>query len=392
MAFALSLGRIARIACRAANTRPSCFSSPWPQQLRPAYAVCGAAGQDHGAGSVTQALAVASALESVGLPPSSIAALSESIQAQSEPCNLRCTIADVSGRDADAVAETLLSFGALSASVEEYRPPGATQQEIFDDGQTRKVWDRCTVVALFDTQHDVASTVRQVESTLCTGPLEFVLDSVADQEWEDAIKASYQPVQVCDGLWIVPDWCEPADEGAINIRMEPGLAFGTGEHATTRLCMRFLKSLDLEGKLLVDYGTGSGVLAIGALQMGAAFAAGTDTDPLSIKAATRNAALNGVDECFAVVQCQPTADGPDPFAKLPLPEAYDICVANILRGPLLELRRRLASYVKPGGTIALSGILVGQVPTVQAAYAEHFTDMRVTSDGAWALLTGTKKP
>lgn len=175
--------------------------------------------------------------------------------------------------------------------------------------------------------------------------------------------------------WIVPSWCEPVDASAINLRLDPGLAFGTGSHATTRMCLRWLTSQISGGETLLDYGCGSGILAIAAAKLGAACVSGTDVDAQAITASRDNATLNEVDARF---------DAPDAFATA----TYDVVVANILANPLQLLAPLLAARVRVGGRILLSGILAAQVDAVIAAYRRWFTiDVWNTEEG-WVALAG----
>eukprot|EP00879_Flechtneria_rotunda_P033157 GHRR01036694.1.p1 GENE.GHRR01036694.1~~GHRR01036694.1.p1 ORF type:complete len:182 (+),score=51.90 GHRR01036694.1:303-848(+) len=169
----------------------------------------------------------------------------------------------------------------------------------------------------------------------------------------------------------------------------------SGEHPTTRLCLRLLASLSLQGSTVMDYGTGSGILAIAALLLGAESAVGTDTDPLAVRAAEANAALNGVACKLRVVRCGPNLNDLDPLLQLSGKgqdgNTFDLVVANILRGPLVELQPRLTAYCKPGGQIALSGILDAQAPDVIEAYSPGFEGFQVHTDGGWALVTARSK-
>lgn len=278
---------------------------------------------------------------------------------------------------------------------EEFRPAGGNEQQIFADG-SGKTWDRCTVTALFPSEHDIQQTLQTVQDVLQVSIDQHKVEQVPDQEWVDAMKDSYQPTKVCDGLWILPDWCEPPQPDALNIRIAPGLAFGTGEHSTTRLCLQWLFTNQdkVKGAHVMDYGAGSGVLAVAALLLGAASAVGTDVDPLAVKAAQDNAALNSVSDRLTALHCLPSVQDPDPLQALAPgggTQTFDICIANILRGPLLDLQPRLSGYVKPGGHVLLSGILTSQVERVQAAYSSTFHKMEHAEENSWALLTGVRQ-
>ncbi|KXZ41329.1 hypothetical protein GPECTOR_547g556 [Gonium pectorale] len=330
--------------------------------------------------------------------------------AEIEATCLRCTLRSVSGEVAEELGDMLLAMGAQSVVVQEHRPPGGPEQEIFDDGQSR-LWDRCDLMAHFPLEADVEGTLLLAAEAAGLpadlSQLSFGVEPVANESWVEQIKASYVPLQLSDDLWVIPEWSQPVDPGATNIVLQPGVAFGTGEHPTTRLCLRELRRLGAGGKLagaaVCDYGTGSGVLAIAALKYGASRAVGTDIDSLAVKAAQRNGALNGFEPpAFSVLQVGGGIDEPEPLAEAaPGGEAegggggkaasFDVVVANILRGPLVELQPRLARYVRPGGLLLLSGILAEQAEEVAAAYASEFGGFEMRTDAQWALLTATKK-
>uniref|UniRef100_A0A383VKK8 ETFB lysine methyltransferase n=1 Tax=Tetradesmus obliquus TaxID=3088 RepID=A0A383VKK8_TETOB len=329
-----------------------------------------------------------------GVSPAGMHAFSAASAAAAEaslPSSLCATFSAVSGDIAEQLSDCLLGLGAQSVVVQEARAEGQPEQEKF--GAEAGLWDSCQVLAHFPLEHNVDETVAAVQDILELPGLSFELEEVVDQEWVEQIKASYVPVQIAEGLYIVPEWSEPADPAALNIRLTPGVAFGTGEHPTTKLCLRYLAGQDLQGCSVCDYGTGSGVLAIAALLMGASSAVGTDTDPLAVRAAEANAGLNGMQGRFSVVGCGANLDDADPLLQLEpsTPRLFDVVVANILRGPLLELQPRLTAYCRPGGRLALSGILAEQAPDVVAAYSPYFEDFQVSTEGSWALVTARRK-
>lgn len=395
----LCAGRTWHLTC-AKNSHQTRQLIPAPKASLPKSATrlttCGcihAATASDAISPVSSVLATAKELADAGVSAAGLAAFAE--KSSRIPFLLRCRIIDIPGDQADALSDCLMSFGALSASTEEFNAPGQPEQEIFLDG-SGKTWDRCIVTGLFASEHDIDQTLQAAQDILQLSISQHDIQEVPDQEWLNAMKDSYQPTEVCKGLWIVPDWCEPTEPSALNVRMAPGLAFGTGEHSTTRLCLQWLFSNQdkLQGAHVMDYGTGSGVLAVAALLMGAASAVGTDIDPLAVKAANDNARLNGVGHRLTTVQCSPSVQGPDPVEGMMFqhqPVQFDICMANILRGPLLDLQPRLSSYVKPGGQLLLSGIFESQVEKVQAAYQCNFGVMQHKGEKSWALLTGVKQ-
>ena len=176
---------------------------------------------------------------------------------------------------------------------------------------------------------------------------------VPDQDWVRATQAQFAPLEITPALWIVPSWCDPVDPSAINLALDPGLAFGTGSHPTTRLCLRWLARELRGGETVLDYGCGSGILAIAASRLGAARVVGTDIDPQAIAASRANAKRNGVDAAFVPVDALASDE-----------TAFDVVVANILANPLISLAPALARRLRCGGRIVLSGILDAQADAV----------------------------
>jgi ribosomal protein L11 methyltransferase len=192
----------------------------------------------------------------------------------------------------------------------------------------------------------------------------------------------------------------------VKLILEPGLAFGTGDHPTTRLCLKWLQALHIKANTttsgtnntvrVMDYGTGSGVLAVAALLLGATTAIGTDVEHLAVRSATQNAALNNVDDRFTALQCGVDLNAPEPMEEQGYPveerlQAFQIVVANILRGPLVELAPRLAQYAGPNAVLGLSGILETQAPEVIEAYSPWFDNFQVQTEESWALVTAVKR-
>lgn len=191
----------------------------------------------------------------------------------------------------------------------------------------------------------------------------------------------FAPMRFGERLWIVPSWSEAPDPQAVNLKLDPGLAFGTGTHETTALCLEWLDRADLAGKTVLDFGCGSGVLAIAALLLGADSATGTDIDPQALTASMDNARNNGVVDNLHLYLPE----------KMPADFGCDVLVANILAGPLVELAAQLASYCRPGATLALSGILAEQADSVREAYAPWFDLTPTTQQGDWVRIDGVRK-
>ena len=297
-----------------------------------------------------------------------------------------------------ALGDIFLSTGASSVSTTDADLGTENEKEIFssntfeeaasDEVQSR-VWDSCDVQAYFPSRDVARSSIEAAEEILGT-TLDVTYGSSKSNDWVQVVKDSFTPTKIAEGLYIVPDWCDSVDSSAVNIVLEPGIAFGTGEHPTTRMCLRWLKKTLArrgETELVVDFGCGSGVLAIGALVMGAKRAVGVDLAAQAVQSSIDNAKLNGVEDRLVTM----LGDGTDSGTPGANGQA-DIVVANILIGPVLDLEELLAGYCKPGGSIALSGILYSeeQSNAVVAKYSKHFTDIEVWEEDGWACVHGTR--
>ena len=277
---------------------------------------------------------------------------------------------------AEALGEVLLELGALSVTVEDARA-GTPDEEPHWDG-ARRPWGNSRLSALLPEGHSVETVLRR--AALETGLTElpaYELTDVPDADWVRQTQAQFVPIRVTDRLWIVPRWHEPPDPHAVNLRLDPGMAFGTGSHPTTRLCLRWLAAEVRGGETVLDYGCGSGVLAIAAAALGAGRVLGTDLDPQAVAASRENAAGNGVRADFSLPEDLPAT-------------IADLTVANILANPLKMLAPLLASRTQRGGRLALSGILEAQTEEMIAAYAP-WIPLRVTDrEEGWVCLTGER--
>ncbi|GMH40186.1 hypothetical protein BSKO_08090 [Bryopsis sp. KO-2023] len=296
-----------------------------------------------------------------------------------------CILDRVPGDQVDWITDELMGMGAVSVSVEQSRQPGETEQKIYS-GESQKLWNMCQLSARFLDATDAVTIGRTLKEAFSIAQIQCQKETLEDKDWVDHVKSSYKPMEIVKGWWVVPDWCSPPEPAAKNILLEPGLAFGTGDHPTTRLCVEELTSMDLKGCSVMDYGTGSGVLAIAALMAGAKRAVGVDIDPLSVESARANVELNGFSGKFEAAEC---VDGGEPLISTAAP--FDVCVANILKGPLVELAPRLAKYVKPNGVIVLSGVLTEQIPSILEAYGSEFRDLKTRCQEEWGVITGIKK-
>ena len=276
--------------------------------------------------------------------------------------------------------------GALSITLLDADADTPDEAAIFEPGVGEApLWRALTLLALFEADIDRrAVTQALLEAMPDVAPNRIAFCEVADQDWERAWMDRYRPMQFGRRLWIYPWNIEPTDEHAAEstiVRLDPGLAFGTGTHPTTALCLEWLDRLDLAGKTVLDYGCGSGVLAIAALKLGATRAIGIDNDPQALMASRDNAGRNGVAGHLELLTPDTLTDA----------TRCDVLVANILASPLGELAPRFAALCKPDAPFALSGILVGQETELLARYREcGFTALQASSREGWLRIEGRR--
>ncbi|MDZ7751654.1 MAG: 50S ribosomal protein L11 methyltransferase [Gammaproteobacteria bacterium] len=277
----------------------------------------------------------------------------------------------VTADQADDLVAALEAEGALSVTLAD----AGDEPQYQSDPLAAPLWRATWVTGLFAADRDPAAVVDGVAAGWSGTLPDPVVECLPDQEWELAWKDGFEALYYGNRLWVVPNWLEPPDPRAVNIRMDPGLAFGTGTHPTTALCLEWLDRRDLDGARVVDYGCGSGILAIAALRLGAAQAWATDIDSRAMDATADNARHNGVAHRLHVT------------APLEIPGgSADVVVANILAGPLVDLVPTLEGLLAPAGTLLLSGLLEEQMGEVEAAYAPRLEPTaRLLRDG-WALL------
>lgn len=283
----------------------------------------------------------------------------------------------ISPEQAETYEDALLAVGAVSVTFMD-----AEDQPIFEpDLGTTPLWSHTHLLALFEADTDQAELLTQLQ--LLTGatlpPHQF--EHLEDQDWERSWMDNFKPMRFGQRLWIVPSWHAAPEPEAVNLLLDPGLAFGTGTHPTTALCLEWLDGQDLAGCQLLDFGCGSGILALAALLLGVEHAVGTDIDFQALEASRDNAGRNNIDPArFALYLPE----------QLP-PVPADVLVANILAGPLVALAPQLSSLVKPGGRLALSGILAEQGEEVAAAYRQDFDlDPLAVRDG-WVRISGRRR-
>ncbi|MDO5687019.1 MAG: 50S ribosomal protein L11 methyltransferase [Neisseria sp.] len=282
--------------------------------------------------------------------------------------------------DAEALSDALMEHGALSSAIEDAHAGTAEEQAIFGEpGEETGLWQHSLVLTLFAQDADVEAILQAACKDVGIAVPPYEAGDVPEQDWVRLTQAQFDPIRISGRLWIVPSWHTAPDSDAVNLKLDPGLAFGTGSHPTTRLCLQWLDRHLQAGQTVLDYGCGSGILAIAALKFGAASADGIDIDPQAIMAAQANASDNQVSARFAL---------PD---ELDIDQGYDVVLANILANPLRMLGAMLARYTRSGGSIVLSGILEEQADEIMAIYAEWF-DMDVpVSDEGWVCLSGRKR-
>lgn len=283
----------------------------------------------------------------------------------------------ISPEQAETYEDALLEVGAVSVTFMD-----AEDQPIFEpELNTTPLWTHTHLLALFEADAEPASVFAHLELLTGAALPEHHAEVIEDQDWERSWMDNFHPMRFGQRLWIVPSWHAAPEPGAVNLLLDPGLAFGTGTHPTTALCLEWLDGQDLKGQNVLDFGCGSGILAIAALLLGAEQAVGTDIDVQALEASRDNARRNGV------------ADAQFPlYLPQDLPQVQsDVLVANILAGPLISLAPQLTGLVKPGGLLALSGILAEQGEEVAAAYAAAFDLDPIANRDGWVRISGRRR-
>lgn len=280
---------------------------------------------------------------------------------------------------AEALSDFLMELGALAVTLLD-----ADDNPILEPkpGET-PLWDNLIVLALFDANVETVLLDKVLANSDYSQHFgeSYQWEIIRDQDWERAWMDNFKPMQFGEKVWIVPSWCEPPEQNAVNIKLDPGLAFGTGTHPTTSLCLQWLDSQDLTNKTLIDYGCGSGILAIAALLLEAKKVYAVDIDPQAITATQDNLQRNEIAENRL------TLGLPE---QITLPQA-DILIANILAEPLRQLAESIANSVKSGGNLVLSGLLIEQADAIADIYQQWFDMEPVAIEGDWARLHGIKR-
>lgn len=285
---------------------------------------------------------------------------------------LRLTL-DTDHSHTEQVSEALEAAGAIAVTLED-----AADQPLFEPGPGETpLWNEVVVVGLFNADVDTDRVRAQLAARIDPATLDTLrIEPLEDRDWNRAWMDRFAPMQFGRRTWIVPSWCEAPEPAAVNIALDPGMAFGTGTHPTTALCLEWLDAADLQGKRVLDYGCGSGVLAIAAALLGAREVWAIDNDPQALLASRDNAQRNGVS-----IHTGLPKDTPD--------DRFDIVIANILAGPLVELAPVLLARLQAGGELVLSGLLPEQAETIATAYAPRCVlDERVQRED-WMRMSGT---
>ena len=278
---------------------------------------------------------------------------------------------------ADKVSDALEQAGAQAVTLID-----AEDKPIFEPlpGET-PLWANLEITGLFEADIDTQALDQQLTEQFSAEIMSSRrLEPLEDKDWSRVWMDDYHPMQFGKKIWIVPSWCEPPQADAVNILLDPGLAFGTGTHPTTSLCLQWLDGQDLTGKQVLDYGCGSGILAIAAAKLGAEKITAIDIDPQALQATQNNAERNAVSNLIST------------HLPMDLPDAgFDMLLANILAGPLAELADMLCQALRPGGQLVLSGILPEQAENVAKAYSRHCDISEPSQQGDWIRLSGTKR-
>lgn len=287
---------------------------------------------------------------------------------------------EVAAADVEAVTDALLEAGAASADVADAGAGSAAEQPVFAEAgaDPPRPWRRSLVSALFARSADIPLLVGRACAAAGIPLPPYEVRRVAERDWVRDSREQFVPIRISSRLWIVPSWHAAPDPRAVNVTLDPGIAFGTGGHPTTRMCLRWLERVIHGGESVLDYGCGSGVLAIAAMKLGAAMADGVDIDEQALLAARHNAMHNQVQATFH-------------SAAEAVRRPARIVVANILAQPLVVLAPLLARLAAPGGRLALAGLLAGQSREVRAAYERWFDFDAPEEEEGWVLLSGVRR-
>ncbi|MCO8590107.1 50S ribosomal protein L11 methyltransferase [Burkholderia multivorans] len=291
-------------------------------------------------------------------------------------------VVELAREHAEALSDALLELGALSVSVEDADADTPDEQPLFGEPglvPERTAWQHSRVIALLSPDHEPAVMLAAAANEIgLDATPKFDVREVEEQDWVRLTQSQFEPIPIGERIWVVPSWHDAPDPDALVLELDPGLAFGTGSHPTTRLCMEWLEQSVQPGQSVLDYGCGSGILAILAKKCGANPVVGIDIDPQAVESARQNSERNRAEVTYGLPDACPAGE-------------FDIVVANILSNPLKLMASMLASKVKPGGRIALSGVLARQADEVAAVYA-RYVDISVWREHeGWVCLAGTRR-
>ena len=275
--------------------------------------------------------------------------------------------------------EQLLASGAVAVTLED----NANQPLLEPGVGETPLWNQTRLTGLYPADSDMRVVLAQLPAQALENHRVEILE---DKDWAREWMQHFQPMRFGEKLWVCPSWREPPHAGAVNLLLDPGLAFGTGTHPTTAMCLRQLDSMPLRGQTVVDYGCGSGILAVAALKLGAAHALGVDNDPQALTASAENRRRNGVQQTQLKVAL------PQQVVMADWGQQADLVVANILSGPLIELSDTLIAFLKPGGDLLIAGLLGSQAETLAAHYTPVIQLSVVDQQDDWVCLRGKRPP
>ncbi len=293
-------------------------------------------------------------------------------------------VLEVPRHDAERLSDAMMEAGALSVSVEDADEGTEAEQPLFGEPgmePEQNAWERSRVVALAEADADHAAIVKTAcaACNMDASALPYSLRSVAEQDWVRLTQSQFEPIHIGKHIWVVPSWHDAPEPDALVLELDPGLAFGTGSHPTTRLCMEWLEAHAPEALTVLDYGCGSGILAMVAKKLGAAAVDGVDIDPQAIESARYNSERNACDIDFYL---------PEDFSIRHADTRYHVVVANILSSPLKLMAPMLAGRIRSGGALVLSGVLARQADEVIAAYADYIKLSVWAELDGWVALSG----
>lgn len=282
-----------------------------------------------------------------------------------------------SAEKANEISDKLIELGAQAVTFQD-----AGDTPIFEPTPDTPLWEKTIVIGLFENQFPLEAVIDFLEKQSALGIIQhYQFKQLKDENWERRCLEGFHPIAFGKRLWICPSWCQPPDIHAVNIRLDPGLAFGTGTHPTTALCLEWLDENIHSQNMVVDYGCGSGILGIAAFKLGAKKVIAVDNDPQALTATLDNCKRNEIDLSLFKIQSP----------EQPIEDQADLIIANILAKPLLDLAPFFSKILKPGGKIILSGILVDQVDLIKMLYNQYVSIINVASKQEWARIEGVRK-